>query len=216
MGTYDLTGQVFGHWTVLSPAPPDKHGRAKWLCRCDCGKERIVTADNLRRGASTSCGHGRGGKTRKDLSGQRFGRLTVLGYARYSTTGNSAIWRCLCDCGRETEVSGSNLKTGHTTSCGCAMEEAQQAPARRVEALKKSPLTGPYETNIRAKWYRVSNGSHEWEIKNLAKFVRDHAELFGADPDDGYDINHTAKMLYGASYDHCRWHGWTVTQLDPE
>nr|DAL93249.1 MAG TPA: hypothetical protein [Caudoviricetes sp.] len=46
--------------------------------------------------------------------------------------------------------------------------EAQQAPAARVAALQISPLTGPYETNIRAKWYRISNGSREWEIKNLS------------------------------------------------
>ena len=105
--------------------------------------------------------------------------------------------------------------TGHTTSCGCAMAEAQQSPAARVKALLESPLTGPYETNIRAKWYRVSNGAHEWEIKNLSKFVRDHVELFGIDPEDKYESKRAAKMLYGASYDHCQWHGWTVIQFDP-
>lgn len=215
MGIYDLTGQTFGHWTVLEPAEPDKYGRAKWLCRCDCGKERVVTADNLRRGVSTSCGHARGENHRKDLIGQRFGRLTVTRYVRYSSTANSSIWRCRCDCGKETDVSGRNLMTGHTTSCGCAMAEAQQSPAARVKALLESPLTGPYETNIRSKWYRVSNGAHEWEIKNLSKFVRDHVELFGIDPEDKYEAKRTAKMLYGASYDHCRWHGWTVIQFDP-
>lgn len=215
MGIYDLTGQTFGHWTVLEPAEPDKYGRAKWLCRCDCGEERVVTASNLRRGVSTSCGHTRGENHRKNLIGQRFGRLTVTRYVRYSSTANSSIWRCRCDCGKETDVSGRNLMTGHTTSCGCSMAEAQQSPAARVKALLESPLTGPYETNIRAKWYRVSNGAREWEIKNLSKFVRDHVELFSIDPEDKYEAKRTAKMLYGASYNHCRWNGWTVIQIEP-
>lgn len=67
----------------------------------------------------------------------------------------------------------------------------------------------------RAKWYRVSNGAREWEIKNLSKFVRDHVELFGIDPEDKYEAKRTAKMLYDASYNHCRWHGWTVIRLEP-
>ena len=80
MGTYDLTGQTFGHWTV-----PDLRSRINTVgqngsCRCDCGEERVVTASNLRRGVSTSCGHTRGENHRKNLIGQRFGRLTVTRY----------------------------------------------------------------------------------------------------------------------------------------
>jgi hypothetical protein len=55
---------------------------------------------------------------RIDLTSQRFGRLTVL---RFSHTGKwgKAFWACLCDCGRETAVSGEDLKSGNTASCGC-------------------------------------------------------------------------------------------------
>ncbi len=51
----DLTGQQFGHWTVLSyigPAP----GSMMWLCRCQCGVERAVSAGNMKAGKSISCG----------------------------------------------------------------------------------------------------------------------------------------------------------------
>lgn len=52
-----------------------------------------------------------------DLTGQRFGRLTVL--HRAENARNLLRWCCRCDCGKETIVLGNNLKNGDTTSCGC-------------------------------------------------------------------------------------------------
>lgn len=54
---------------------------------------------------------------RKDLTGQRFGRLTVLEFV--SNKKKDAHWLCHCDCGNEKVVRGMRLKIGHTTSCGC-------------------------------------------------------------------------------------------------
>lgn len=55
-GFKDLTGQRFGKWSVVSRAENNKHGLAMWRCRCDCGEESIVSGENLRNGASSSCG----------------------------------------------------------------------------------------------------------------------------------------------------------------
>lgn len=61
----DLTGQRFGRWTVIGRAsdhvgngsPPHKqHIVPRWLCRCSCGKEKVVRGQILRRGSSASCG----------------------------------------------------------------------------------------------------------------------------------------------------------------
>jgi hypothetical protein len=52
-----------------------------------------------------------------DLSGRRFGRLTVL--RRTKLQCGKIFWECRCDCSSVTEVSGSNLRTGHIASCGC-------------------------------------------------------------------------------------------------
>lgn len=52
----DLTGLIFGRWTVLQQAEKDKNGKLMWFCRCDCGTERIVDGNHLRRGATISCG----------------------------------------------------------------------------------------------------------------------------------------------------------------
>jgi len=51
---FDLTGRKFGRWRVLRYACRE-NGATYWLCRCKCGREREVRADNLRRDLSTQC-----------------------------------------------------------------------------------------------------------------------------------------------------------------
>lgn len=58
----------------------------------------------------------------RDLTGQKFGRLTVLGRAedRYSATNRKYImWRCKCDCGNEVIEYANHLRNGVNISCGC-------------------------------------------------------------------------------------------------
>ena len=52
-----------------------------------------------------------------DLSGQRFGKLLVL--YRSSKIGEPIKFMCKCDCGKEKEIRGNDLRSGKTTSCGC-------------------------------------------------------------------------------------------------
>ncbi len=52
-----------------------------------------------------------------DLTGKRFGRLTVL--ARTTNNGIYVRWRCVCDCGGRKIAEGRNLRDGMTKSCGC-------------------------------------------------------------------------------------------------
>ena len=51
-----------------------------------------------------------------DLTGMKFGRLTVL--YRVGETGE-AKWHCICDCGKEIDVCGHFLRSGEQKSCGC-------------------------------------------------------------------------------------------------
>mgnify|MGYP007075839433 CR=1 FL=1 len=57
-----------------------------------------------------------------DLTGQRFGRLTVIG--RSGEHNRQVLWLCKCDCGQTAKVTGGNLRSGHTKSCGCLNQEA--------------------------------------------------------------------------------------------
>lgn len=129
----DLTGMRFGTLTVIKrvdkPAHLKKDG-VYWLCRCDCGNERIVLACNLTTGHTTNCGCVQRQKTSerclKDLTGMKFGRLTVIKRAEnyVSPKGDTNTrWLCLCDCGKYVVVSQSRLMSGNTKSCGCLRRE---------------------------------------------------------------------------------------------
>lgn len=52
----DLTGQRFYRWMVICQSEERQCKSIMWICRCDCGTERIVNGANLRRGLTKSCG----------------------------------------------------------------------------------------------------------------------------------------------------------------
>lgn len=54
--TKDMRGKRFGRWTVIERAENSKDNRSQWLCRCDCGNEKIIKLSDLRNGRSRSCG----------------------------------------------------------------------------------------------------------------------------------------------------------------
>lgn len=63
----------------------------------------------------------KGKKKRIEMEGERYGRLLVIKYS--GNKGSKASWLCLCNCGNRTVVVSSNLRNGHTQSCGCLMVE---------------------------------------------------------------------------------------------
>lgn len=66
------------------------------------------------------------GKKSIDLTGMRFGRLTVIKRSDIYKN-NEACWECLCDCGNTTIVRGYYLRHGMTMSCGCLLKEYRQS-----------------------------------------------------------------------------------------
>lgn len=126
----DLTGKRFGKLVVIERAekPKVKHPGAYWLCRCDCGNEVIKRADSLKKGAK-SCGcitkerMANIGKSRfKNISGMRYGRLTVI-TLHGKDKGGKNLWLCRCDCGNEILADSGRLTSGNTMSCGCFRKE---------------------------------------------------------------------------------------------
>ena len=110
MKKIDLTGMRYGHLTVLSEA----ERKGYWICRCDCGNEKEIFGESLRRGLTKTCGCSMGKIISRDLTGKRFGILTVL-----QETDKKGYWLCRCDCGNTTVVSVYKLISDHTKSCGC-------------------------------------------------------------------------------------------------
>lgn len=123
----DLTGKKFGKWTVLRRSE-NRKSQTYWDCRCDCGNTKSINGYALVNGKSKSCGCAKNmsiSKTRKnrteDLTGMRFGRLTVV--SRAENIGNASSWNCICDCKRTKVVRGYSIKNGDTKSCGCLHKE---------------------------------------------------------------------------------------------
>ena len=63
-----------------------------------------------------------------DLTGQRFGMLTVIGQGESRVIGKRKVaksyWKCQCDCGNIKEICGDNLRNGLTNSCGCQVRKS--------------------------------------------------------------------------------------------
>lgn len=72
----------------------------------------------------------------KDISGQKFGRLTVLFQSGNRPCGG-ALWKCVCDCGVEKIILGTSLRIGKHVSCGCFKTEQRITHGQSRTALYK-------------------------------------------------------------------------------
>lgn len=130
----DFTNQRFTRLVVLYPVKErDRSGSIQWMCQCDCGNKKIISGPDLKMGKIKSCGclskeclELNRGTNFKDLTGQRYGKLTVLERCedKIFETYSAVQWLCRCSCGRLTKVLASNLKTGNTQSCGLCGENS--------------------------------------------------------------------------------------------
>ena len=120
----NLIGEKFGMLTVMGQAPSTAKGQRRWVCQCDCGTGKIVMGSDLNRGATVSCGC----KHKHDLTGQRIGKLTVIGRSdKYGPRGKrqTQLWECLCDCGATTYKATDTLTNPDISMCqNCAAEYA--------------------------------------------------------------------------------------------
>ncbi|MED4352198.1 hypothetical protein P9265_07595 [Schinkia azotoformans] len=72
----------------------------------------------------------------KDLTGKRFGRLTVIEKTDIKKQGRT-VWSCKCKCGNEINVVSTYLTTGETKSCGCLKEEQNEVNLREEYESKR-------------------------------------------------------------------------------
>lgn len=77
-----------------------------------------------------------------DITGMKFGRLRVVS-RQGSSHFREAVWKCECDCGKEVLVTGHNLRTGNTKSCGCLNREL---------AALRATKHGDYGTRLYHIW----------------------------------------------------------------
>lgn len=118
----------------------------------------------------------------QDLTGQKFGRLTVI---ERDTTSKTTKWICKCDCGNTKSVAAGHLKSGSTTSCGCYQKEKASISNKkhghtrtslhnRWKAIKQRCLNpnnprysdyGKRGITLCEEWYSYEN-FEKWSLEN--------------------------------------------------
>lgn len=122
----DLIGSRFGRLEALNRLPNNKHGQARWSCKCDCGNIKDVDASRLKSGMTKSCGclvkevHSK--IHDQDITGKRIHSLVAI--RRIEKINKKGwIWLFKCDCGNERLISAGMFNSGTRKSCGCKTGE---------------------------------------------------------------------------------------------
>jgi len=153
-----LVGHRFGKLLVISESKRPENRKSYltyWLCRCDCGKEIIVSRETLKAGYNSSCGSPRC-LSKIDMMGKTFGRLTVIDFADKPKGVNKrgTYWLCQCRCGNKKIIEGYSLRSGATQSCGCyAREIARSMKVLPVGEASFNKLYRGYINNAKARDY---------------------------------------------------------------
>ena len=156
--TRNLLGQRFGKLEVIEfdGYKKDKKGNSKsyWICKCDCGTIKSIASIDLLRGKTSSCGCKKtdGAKRVIDVSGEKFGKLTVL--EMLPSKNKKTNCRCLCDCGNEVIVNSWQLRKGKTKSCGCLkrQEGSHLEDLTDKKFGKLQPIKYIGKTNKKTRW----------------------------------------------------------------
>ena len=122
----EIIGKSFGELTIVEELEPHitPNGTKQRIVKCKCSCGNVFTTRLSSAKKNKKCTICLFKENRKDLSGSRFGKLTVLSMADdYVSPSGHRLSRCncKCDCGKIVVVNMSSLISGKTKSCGCSL-----------------------------------------------------------------------------------------------
>lgn len=153
-----------------------------------------------------------GGRSVRDLTGQRFGRLVAVSCEiRTMASGQKrAYWSCVCDCGETKTIPSASLVTGCSNSCGCFRREFIG------RTHKKHGMSGSRLYNIYGGMVSRCHNTADKDYKNYGnrgitvcvEWLADRSTFFGWALANGYSGNLSIDRVNnnkGYSPDNCRW-----------
>jgi hypothetical protein len=178
-----LIGKRVNNVTIVEVDNSKPHGKGveiRFLCKCDCGKIFSCVKSSLVHEKVNSCGCKK--KMRYDILGERFDRLLVVEKIGLSNH-KELMWKCICDCGKETVVNSYALRNGTTRSCGCLCFESRGNHLllnwKKIHYARTNMLTRCYNKNfslysryggrgitVCEEWRNNSLLFYNWSISN--------------------------------------------------
>lgn len=168
-------GTKWGLLTVIErvPSSPDQRG-IRWKCICSCGETRVYTTSELYDHKSCGCLEHKK-RNMKDITGERFGLLTVVKRVDMNEFKTKPRWLCSCDCGESVEVLRHNLISGNTRSCGCLDDRVNTKPVSKQQRAIAEMLGGELNHKVEKlfidvvlldKKIGIEYDSHYWHSMN--------------------------------------------------
>ena len=174
-----LVGNRYGKLTVIEQVESSSRGQRRYRCICDCGGTIIAFAGNLKSGHTTSCGCNKS----PDLTGQVFGKLTVIGRSdKRNSRGarTTPMWECRCECGAITYKATDTLTNPEESMCkSCqglyAAENARKSAGfidgTQISRIQNMNLTASNTSGCRGVYYEKRSNKYRARLKFKGKIM---------------------------------------------
>lgn len=191
--TNENIGKTYGNLTVLDIKPHKRN--TMYLCRCSCGKTKLIRAYCVKNGLSKTCG-----QCIADLIGKTFNFLTIIkDCGRVKTR---KYWLCQCVCGKQVKVLQTDLIRKIRISCGCKrnkLDKESQSwaglgdiPKTKFSSIKHGAKARGLSFNITISdmWNIFLKQNNKCAISgSCISFSEGTASLDRIDSKIGYEIN---------------------------